>query len=367
MLEALAIVRDGDIIDQRGYENCLRCHSVQPAASQRSDDWKAGEAVSCEACHGPSQRWLRDHAQRDWQHERRSEFGMLNTTDLLIRARICTECHVGSPDREVNHDMIAAGHPALRFEMSADHARLPKHWRDSQENTPQFEWSLWLAGQIASADAALSLSHARLSNASAYGVWPEFAEFNCGDCHHALDVPTARHRPAYKSRSFPRWGDWTYTYLGALSENHQTWKDLSQKMTQSFGQQDAALVGAPSQARNDLNAWIAQQQQPIFSADTLDALSTAIEPLLGQQATAGVASWEEAAQVYLALRARDSAGLRAVDPVHPRLQMLERMRATLRFDEELDFRVFFSAAESAAIPYDRFQQELQQYLLSGSQ
>lgn len=368
MLGALGIMRDGKIADAKGYENCLRCHSLAPVESQQPPNWNAGESVSCEACHGPAEKWLDQHVQSDWQRQQSAEHGMLATDDLLVRARLCADCHVGSVDREVNHDMIAAGHPALRFEMSADHARLNKHWRDAEENTPQFQWSLWVAGQIASAEAALALTHARLTENSVYRVWPEFAEYNCGDCHHALDVPSARQRLIYQPRSVPRWGDWNYSYLRAIMNHAGTLDDLPQQMVQGFAGKNDELTAAPARARAELNQWIGEQRNHLFSENGLQQSSQTIKPILQQQATGGVGSWEEAAQVYLALLARDAARLRAENRDHPSLQLLERMRETLRFDDDRNFRVFFSApGEQGPIPYDEFQQQLRKYVLGSSE
>ena len=127
--------------------------------------------------------------------------------DPLTRAQSCAQCHVGSPHREVNHDLIAAGHPRLNYEHAAYHGRLHKHWRDEQDrrNNPEYELQLWAAGQLGSAEAALKLLQWRAGggedeqtgasdNASVTTkpVWPEFAEYECSACHHNLSYPSWR-------------------------------------------------------------------------------------------------------------------------------------------------------------------------------
>jgi hypothetical protein len=100
----------------------------------------------------------------------------------------------------VNHDLIAAGHPPLRFELGAYHEQLPKHWDFAGESAPdsRFEARLWLAGQIESSRAALQLAHNRK-------VWPELAEYDCESCHHAIDGrPTA-------ALGRPLWGTWYFS------------------------------------------------------------------------------------------------------------------------------------------------------------
>ena len=62
------------------------------------------------------------------------------TKELAERAKVCTRCHVGrrSPDglltQEVNHDLIAAGHPRLNFEFAAYQENLPVHWDEKERN-----------------------------------------------------------------------------------------------------------------------------------------------------------------------------------------------------------------------------------------
>ena len=58
-------------------------------------------------------------------------------------------------------DLIAAGHPRLDFEFSAYHANLPKHWdrtQDKSRNQESLKARLWVAGQVASAEAAAQLT-----------------------------------------------------------------------------------------------------------------------------------------------------------------------------------------------------------------
>jgi len=117
---------------------------------------------------------------------------MIDTKNVLTRARLCASCHVGSAENDVTHDMLAAGHPPLRFEMASHQAVLErKHWDDSgrRQAQPDYEVQLWAAGRIASAEAALALLEARAKKAAtdeSKAAWPELAEYNCYACHQAL-------------------------------------------------------------------------------------------------------------------------------------------------------------------------------------
>ena len=56
----------------------------------------------------------------------------------LVQAQVCVGCHVGAPAkdgvpaRDLNHDLMAAGHPRLIFELSSYQANMPPHWRHGQ-------------------------------------------------------------------------------------------------------------------------------------------------------------------------------------------------------------------------------------------
>jgi hypothetical protein len=130
---------------------CLNCHSpatttVTEAAPDR--ERHPIEGVSCEQCHGPAEHWLTAHVRKDWRPRSLAEkqkLGYRDLTDVLTRANLCADCHVGGPGRDVNHDLIAAGHPRLFFELSAFHANMPRHWPEksigerggAQSNQPE--------------------------------------------------------------------------------------------------------------------------------------------------------------------------------------------------------------------------------------
>src|SRR5262249_44695634 len=99
--------------------DCLVCHAAAPPASSREERFQVSDGVSCEMCHGPAEKWLGKHYLPDWRaksDEEKATFGFVPTKNLLSRARACVTCHVGKRDADVNHDLIAAGHPRLVFE-----------------------------------------------------------------------------------------------------------------------------------------------------------------------------------------------------------------------------------------------------------
>lgn len=191
ILTKLGILREGTIVQPNAYRNCLACHNTDRAIDQAIDPGFVpviAEGVGCESCHGPSRAWGNMHYQGpDSVHKAKSELGLVDSKPLLQRAKLCALCHVGAKDRDMNHDIIAAGHPALYFDMSVYHTAYPKHWREPEAGTESFRARLWWAGQIAKADAELELIQARAVNELTVSVWPEFSISQCTSCHQTLD------------------------------------------------------------------------------------------------------------------------------------------------------------------------------------
>ncbi len=148
---------------------CIRCH-VDPhadAVAEAAPVWFS-DGVGCESCHGPAGGWLTAHYGPEWQSlsdEQKCKRGFNDMKDLGNRARACTDCHVGGDRAEVNHDLIAAGHPALLFENSSflDRYRPYQHWSEAEDRRrhPAFEVETWAVGQVVSGKAAMKLLAAR--------------------------------------------------------------------------------------------------------------------------------------------------------------------------------------------------------------
>jgi len=183
----------------------------------------AMRGISCESCHGGAAKWIATHFRRDVSRESLAKQGMIDTKNLLLRARQCAACHVGSAEQDMNHDMIAAGHPPLRFEQASYEALLAgKHWNDAPQRTanPNYEVQLWAAGRIAAAEAALELLEERAKQAGNKRSWPEFAESNCFACHQPLRSLEGRTTEvgAYRTRvtRIAPWQTWNTALVTSL-------------------------------------------------------------------------------------------------------------------------------------------------------
>jgi hypothetical protein len=211
---------------------CLDCHSTHAAEGERGERFQLSDGVGCESCHGPSGNWLSIHYQRgfrDMSVADKARLGLWPTKELAYRAKLCTTCHVGDETKEVNHDLIAAGHPRLNFELGGYHGIYHKHWNEKsnpdprKNQPPDLEARLWLLGQLTSAKASVDLLRVRAETANKPRgrPWPEFAEYACYACHKNLtllesdrDLPrqlakAEKRRPG----AFP-YGTW---YLSMLS------------------------------------------------------------------------------------------------------------------------------------------------------
>jgi mono/diheme cytochrome c family protein len=248
----------------------------------------------------------------------------------------------------MNHDIIAAGHPALRYEMATFHAWQPKHWRDSEsEDKTFYEAQLWLAGQVAATDASLALLESRTANAHSVSEWPEFAAYNCASCHHNLGLDNSR-SPFRENRKatamYSQWNDsgirWVANYRietgQASSEDHELIHALD-AVTAAMERRPApsphAVSATVSTARAVLAAWLegqaGLQERSIFRSERLGLV---IASAAGKRET--FRTWESAVQFYLAaVAARESwpggwnGDLKNV---------ADRMRHGLRYPEMID-------------------------------
>ena len=198
---------------------CLACHTnpraaVAGASALLQEEQQSG--VGCESCHGAASLWLARHTGKDWK----GGYGMTPVGDPAAVAETCVGCHVGAPAdlkeglpvRDMNHDMIAAGHPRLTFEFGVFLANLPPHWNEEAKKPDECSGvRAWAVGQVVAAQAALNLLADRAADKTR--PWPEFAEYDCFACHHDLSDPSWRRERGYGGRapgSLP-WGGWYFT------------------------------------------------------------------------------------------------------------------------------------------------------------
>lgn len=181
-------------------QKCLVCHSLDVPAAVRGRNF-ATEGVSCEACHGPATGWLGYHVTKDAKHDESVKRGMYDTKDVVKRTDRCLTCHLGTSEKFVDHEMIAAGHPDLVFELEAFSAAMPRHWKETTDADAYKPVRTFAVGQLTHLRASLD----RLSRRVKGPIWPEYAELDCFACHHSLTRAEDSWRQAqgYENRARP--------------------------------------------------------------------------------------------------------------------------------------------------------------------
>ncbi len=160
---------------------CLACHALDVPADQRARTFDLTDGVGCENCHGPASAWLGPHTTRGWKYEKSLELGLYDTRDLVKRSEKCLSCHLGTPEKSVDHELIAAGHPDLYFELDSFMSVMPPHWKEV-DTDPWFAVRAMGVGQAVQLREQLK----RVARESQNGIWPEYAELDCFACHHNL-------------------------------------------------------------------------------------------------------------------------------------------------------------------------------------
>ncbi len=275
-------------------QKCLVCHAAGSPSNSLSD------GVACEACHGPAEKWLGPHTQPN-SHATSVQNGMVDEGDLRIRTGNCMSCHLGSKERVVDHEMIAAGHPDLVFELDTFGAAQPMHYREPKPapgNTlPRVR--VWAVGQAA------ALAHGMTQLAShASTSWPEFSDLECYQCHHDLRAASWRIQRGYAGRK-----------PGSLQVNLARFEILRKLAAQSAGDRSGALEAGLAQVTSLVStrladgaaiaqaaASVAKQADDLadrfakqdFNAATARALVKAISADSARIAGAGVHSAEQA-------------------------------------------------------------------------
>jgi hypothetical protein len=322
---------------------CVACHTNPTLANaERFNNPHArvlrNEGVSCEACHGNAGGWVTAHTS--WTGKRDEVYaktGMTPLYDLGERAVNCVGCHVGAPEdngrkfpvRDMNHDMIAAGHPRLNFDFAEYMRRLPPHWqeKDRTQTPPKPRMlnptKVWLVGRAAHAEAACNLlaSRAERSANDPKTPWPEFAEYNCAACHHSLKAPLPpdqntkvpiEDRDWRKTKEYtlgrplgtPSWQViWPMTHTAGIDRpniGEAPMKNVAVAMeTGRFKR-----VGIPEIARKDAAEMLRVRKELLTLDDAV--VFRRMEGLLPKQAP-WLPEWDSAAQMYYALAAMERA------------------------------------------------------------
>ena len=180
-------------------KSCLDCHAQNVPAKLRGERFKLSDGVSCEACHGPAERWIASHVEPGASHASNTAHGLYPANGNRERAQLCLSCHLGNADRFVNHRMMAAGHPRMSFELETFTAIAPAHFRvdaDYLQRKPAGDGvKTWAIGQaLAVSEMMDTLVDPKRGHD---GMFPELVLFDCHACHHPMSQRRWQAKPAF--------------------------------------------------------------------------------------------------------------------------------------------------------------------------
>jgi cytochrome c554/c'-like protein len=225
---------------------CLACHALNVPAEARARTFDLTDGVSCESCHGPASNWLGPHTTQGWTHQQSMDAGMYDDRDLIHRSEKCLSCHLGTAEKFVDHEMIAAGHPDLYFELASFQAVMPRHWKEALDKDPSLDVRALAVGQAVQMREQL----AKVAREAQGGAWPEFAELDCFACHHSLTAAkdSWRQQLGYTGRKpgNPPWNLSRYVILRHVADeaDRATGQQLASQVEGLY-----ALVSAPASDR----------------------------------------------------------------------------------------------------------------------
>ena len=194
---------------KRAYEEnvCLDCHTTNIPATLVSGAVDAEDGVQCEVCHGPASGWRNEHTEEGWTHEQSVARGMIDLRSINARGTVCAGCHIGNARKEVDHELIASGHPILAFELDNYTASMPPHWTPNRDTHGLRAWAV---GQVVSFREYLD----NLSRHAKGNEWPEFSDMSCYNCHHDLKDSTWRQVRGWPDRAgLPAWSPQRWAVL----------------------------------------------------------------------------------------------------------------------------------------------------------
>lgn len=308
--------------------SCLACHAlvVPPERTRRRLDLADG--ITCESCHGPASGWRGEHTAADWSRDRSVAQGMIDLADPTVRAATCLSCHLGDDERTVDHELLAAGHPLLTFELDNYSAGMPPHWRawnskpaEARPERTSHGARAWAVGQAVAFREAM----ARVRRSAQGGPWPDFASLDCTSCHHDLREDRWRRGDRDRSRDrrsglgLPPWSPARWAVLRhILAEAHQSADSAAsadsddsnagpESMKTALARRQAIERSLPSLARQ-LSSLSAPRSQVAATAASLESDIGELIPVLDEM------RWDEARLRSLLTRiARDRDWLAGAD------------------------------------------------------
>lgn len=213
--------------------------------------------------------------------------------------------------RDMNHDLIAAGHPALRFDLLTYHEFMPHHWDDrgaAEKSFNESPYRVRMTSRYAGLAAAARLSGERAQHSLDEQAkqqplsvpWPELADFDCFACHQSLS-PRAFRLPKsvdgkYSlkiSNGLPLWNAWYAAPLAAAASMTEIADDSVWKLRPKPGNQAEWIAATKklADAYHEKATAEASAQPPVAP----------FAPIRAQLNRRAPSDWHSAAAIYFDL------------------------------------------------------------------
>ncbi len=178
---------------------CLDCHAHNIPEARRGERFKLSDGVTCEACHGPAERWIKPHVAPEATHAQNLANGLYPTAATIPRAKLCLSCHFGNADKFVTHRIMGAGHPRMSFELETFSMIEPAHYRidkNYEERKQVFDGvKVWAVGQALAVGEIMDIMADPKRGRD--GLFPELVLFDCHACHHPMSDLRWRPKTAF--------------------------------------------------------------------------------------------------------------------------------------------------------------------------
>lgn len=286
---------------------CLDCHAHNPSGAPADARHKVSDGVSCEACHGPSERWLSGHVASDASPASNLSQGMFPSHQPEARAKLCLSCHYGSTDKYVSHRLMAAGHPRLSFEVETFTSLQPAHFKVDADYTARKGVvdgaKVWAIGQAVA--VATQMQILLDPERGRDGVFPELTLFDCHSCHHNMADNRWRPTTGFGQSISPgliRLNDSSMLMLRLILR--QVDPALGERFSRSVAQLNSAVAGKGklTESANDVLASAQAASKKIASsAFSTEAIRTLALNLVDDGLLGNYADYAGAEQAALAL------------------------------------------------------------------
>ncbi|MFT4572527.1 MAG: hypothetical protein ACI8TX_001696 [Hyphomicrobiaceae bacterium] len=294
--------------DARTANLCLNCHATNAPEANRGEKFDIVDGVQCESCHGPAGGWIDSHDDPGVTHADSVSRGLTALAAPRERAGVCLSCHVGGDDGFISHRIMAAGHPRTDFELDTFTFLQPAHFVDDADYAERKQAydsaRSWAAGQAAAVLRGLDV----LARNAAASSWPEFALYDCFDCHHDIGSRADGGSGTGDALGYPGLdrSNWTL-YLALLeaidpSVAAELRRDLDgldrlARRGASLASAARAMAVRVEGTNNKIDAWRPNEQ----------ALRTTLARLAASATTARIRTYSDAEQATMAVQALAAA------------------------------------------------------------